>query len=170
MAHDAINVPSWLNVTAVTGSEWAGKVFIGLALATSHTLTVSSNPPETRRLHLGLKLTQKTKLVCPLSILTVSPYQNTTVRQFAWRRPSEKVPTVSILHILIVLSSDADARNSQSLDQAMSEIPSVWPTKVSRSSPFSQSHIFTSLSAANLHWFIPGSVEDNKRVWLTCGG
>ena len=41
-------------------------------LATSHTRTVSSKPPETSRFDLGLKFTQKTKFVWPFSVFTVS--------------------------------------------------------------------------------------------------
>ena len=45
-----------------------------LPAATSHILTSPSQPPETRRLEALLKLTQKTKLVWPLSIFVVNPF------------------------------------------------------------------------------------------------
>ena len=80
-----MRVPSWLKITAVTGSECAGSVFNvlpilrlgqGLVLgstsvprATSQTRTDSSNPPDASMLEEGLKFTQKTKLVCPYRTL-----------------------------------------------------------------------------------------------------
>ncbi len=73
IAHETMSVPSWLKLTAVTGSECAGRTFNDfpvmrdgrllvlqcygektVPLATSHTRTVSSNPPETKRLDRGL--------------------------------------------------------------------------------------------------------------------
>lgn len=117
--------------------------------ATSHTRTVSSNPPDTSKLDEGLKLTQNTKLVCPLRTLTMA---NCVERKF-WSVRTQKTPrrTSSTLQIYIVLSSDADARNSPSNDQATSDTPSVWPSSVSMSSPCSTSHTLTSLSAASSH-------------------
>lgn len=47
----------------------------------------------------------------------------------------------------MVLSSEADARYSPSPDQAMSDMPSLWPVKVRMISPEYASHNFTSLSA-----------------------
>ena len=84
--HEPINVPSWLKVTAVTGSEWAGSVFNVLPVfrlahspvlskyhvprATSHTRTDSSKLPDASNVDDGLKFTQKTKLVCPCRTFT----------------------------------------------------------------------------------------------------
>ena len=94
IAHDTIRLPSRLKLTAVTGSEWAGRTLRdfpakqiehvrhrlrrrsshrNVPLATSHILTVSSNPPEANKLDLWLKLTQKTKFVCPFNTFTVVP-------------------------------------------------------------------------------------------------
>ena len=55
-----------------------------------------------------------------------------------------------MLHIRTVLSSEADARYSESLDQAISDMPCVCPTSVLMKSPVSVSQIFMSLSAASL--------------------
>lgn len=56
-----------------------------------------------------------------------------------------------MLHIFMVLSSDADARNSPSCDQAMSEIPWSWPESVRKISPVYASHSLMTLSAPVLH-------------------
>ena len=60
--------------------------------------------------------------------------------------------TSSILQILIVLSSDADAIYSPSLAQAISDIPSVWPSNVSSISPVMPSQSLMTLSEPVLHY------------------
>ena len=58
--------------------------------------------------------------------------------------------TNSMLHNLIVLSSDADARYSPSLVQAISETPSVCPLNVWMNWPVFPSHNFMTPSAPSL--------------------
>ena len=57
------------------------------------------------------------------------------------------VHTESTSHIRILVSSDADARNTPSGDQAMSEFPAVWPFKSRMRKPVKGFHILTTLSA-----------------------
>lgn len=178
--HDAIRVPSWLKVTAVTGSECAGRVFKVLPAlcsisnticttwkhtprATSHTLTVSSNPPDANKLDEGLKFTQKTKFVWPSMTFDSSYY---TPGLLSASRNSEcgSTLTVSRFHSRTDLSSDADARNSPFTDQATSEMPSVCPSNVWMMSPVSESHSLTSLSAAYFRWCMSTHSEQGARI------
>lgn len=63
-----------------------------------------------------------------------------------------RILTSSILQILTVLSSEADAIYSPSLAHAISDIPSVWPCSVSMNSPVTPSQSLINLSAPFLHW------------------
>ena len=56
--------------------------------------------------------------------------------------------TVSTFHIRMVVSSEADARHTPSVDHAMSESPFVWPFRLRIRSPVNGDHILIRLSAA----------------------
>ena len=59
--------------TPETGSECAGRILRHLPVLTSHRRSDSSKDPEASRLPCGEKLTQKTKLACPRSVLSILP-------------------------------------------------------------------------------------------------
>lgn len=96
-----------MKLAAVTGSECAGSTFKHLPVLTSQTLTVSSKEPETIMLDWGLKLTQKTWLVWPCSVLMREPVSTSQRRT--------------------VLSSEAEQTWRESEEKARSEMPWSWP-------------------------------------------
>lgn len=81
-----------------------------LPVLTSHNRSDSSKEPEASRLPCGLKLTQKTKLACPRSVLSIFPE--------------------ATLQTLIVRSSEALARYRLSAEKEASDTPCVCPRSV----------------------------------------
>ena len=69
----------------------------------------------------------------------------------------------------MLVSSDADARYTPSVDHAISERPLVWPLKFLINSPVNGDHIFTKLSAAIQRKAIsntpsPGKLHTNRKM------
>lgn len=97
---------------------------------------------------MGLKFTQKTKLVCPFNVFSQTPLASPGLQSTNCHE--QLGLTVSTTHMRTVLSSEAEARSSLSDDHAMSDSPSVWPFRVFRISPVYAFHSLINLSPASL--------------------
>src|SRR4051812_17147439 len=70
---EAIVLPSGLNATVVTQSNWPLRVASSLPVLVSHNLIVRSGPPEANRLPSGLKATDDIPRSCPFSVARTFP-------------------------------------------------------------------------------------------------
>ena len=73
--------------------------------------------------------------------------------------------TESTFHIRMVVSSDAEARKTLSVDQAMSERPFVWPSMLRIKFPVNGDHILTTLSPAVYRRGDQRTPHDNGEEW-----